>query len=142
MNEKPVLKPKPMRPRTVVGDIKGTILVADDSPTQQRLIRAPFETDGYGIVTASDGVEAVARVEEREDLALVVLDVVMPNMNGFQACKKIRQMRPDLPIILLTTKDQKSDEFWGLRQGADLYMTKPFDPQELLANALSLMKRA
>ena len=139
MNEKPVLRG--LRPRTVIGNVKGTVLVADDSPTQQRMMRAPFEADGYGIVTANDGVEAVARVEEREDLVLVVLDVVMPNMNGFQACKRIRAMRPDLPIIMLTTKDQKSDEFWGLRQGANLYMTKPFDPQELLANALTLINR-
>ena len=139
MNKRPVLRGAP--PKAVVGGQKGTILVADDSPTQQRLMRAPFEADGYGIVTANDGVQAVAKVEEREDLVLVVLDVVMPNMNGFQACKRIRQIRPDLPIILLTTKDQKSDEFWGLRQGANLYMTKPFDPQELLANALTLISR-
>lgn len=141
MNERPrpVLRGAP--PRVVVGGAKGTVLVADDSPTQQRLMRAPFEADGYGIVTANDGVEAVARVQEREDLILVVLDVVMPNMNGFQACKRIRALRPNLPIIMLTTKDQRSDEFYGLRQGANLYMTKPFDPQELLANALSLLSR-
>ena len=139
MNERPVLRGAP--PRTVIGNVKGTVLVADDSPTQQRLMRAPFEADGYGIVTANDGVEAVARVEEREDLIRVVLDVVMPNMNGFQACKRIRALRPNLPIIMLTTKDQRSDEFYGLRQGANLYMTKPFDPQELLANALSLLSR-
>lgn len=140
MNGKTVVR-QGVRPRAVLANAKGLVLVADDSPTQQRLIRAPFEADGYEIVTANDGVEAVARVEEREDLVLVVLDVVMPNMNGFQACKRIRKLRPNLPIILLTTKDQKSDEFYGLRQGADLYMTKPFDPQELLANALTLLSR-
>ena len=139
MNEKPVLRPA--RLKAVVGSEKGTILVADDSPTQQRLIRAPLEAAGYGVILANDGVEAVAKVEERDDLVLVVLDVVMPNMNGFQACKRIRALRPKLPIIMLTTKDQKSDEFWGLRQGANLYMTKPFDPQELLANALTLINR-
>ena len=117
---------------------KGKILVVDDSPTQMSLMRAPFEDNGFEVITAVDGEEALA-LAQSPDLKLVVMDVIMPKMNGFQACKKIKEARKDLPVILLTSKDQKSDEFWGRRQGADLYMTKPFDGQELYANALKLI---
>ena len=72
---------------------------------------------------------------------VMVMDVVMPNMNGFQACKKIKKVRQELPIILLSTKDKTSDAFWAKHQGADIYMTKPFDRQELLENAVKLMTR-
>lgn len=119
-----------------------TILVADDSPTQQKLIRAAFEGSGYQVIMVNDGSEALASVEQQGDqLDLVVLDVVMPNMNGFQACKKIKKVRQELPIILLSTKDKTSDAFWAKHQGADIYMTKPFDRQELLENAVKLMTR-
>ena len=119
-----------------------TILVADDSPTQQKLIRAAFEGSDYQVIMVNDGSEALASVEQQGDqLDLVVLDVVMPNMNGFQACKKIKKVRQELPIILLSTKDKTSDAFWAKHQGADIYMTKPFDRQELLENAVKLMTR-
>ncbi len=117
---------------------KGKILVVDDSPTQMSLMRAPFEENGYEVITATDGEDAVALVQ-KETLKLVVMDVIMPKMNGFQACKKIKEAKKDLPVILLTSKDQKSDEFWGKRQGADIYMTKPFDSQQLYENAIRLM---
>ena len=117
---------------------KGKILVVDDSPTQISLMRAPFEESGFEVITAVDGEEALALVQS-ENLKLVVMDVIMPKMNGFQACKKIKETKKDLPVILLTSKDQKSDEFWGKRQGADLYMTKPFDSKELFTNAIKLM---
>ncbi len=117
---------------------KGKILVVDDSPTQMNLMRAPFEENGFDVITAVDGEEALALVQSQE-LKLVVMDVIMPKMNGFQACKKIKDTKRDLPVILLTSKDQKSDEFWGKRQGADMYMTKPFDTKELFDNAIKLM---
>jgi Response regulators consisting of a CheY-like receiver domain and a winged-helix DNA-binding domain len=117
---------------------KGKILVVDDSPTQLNMIKAPFEENGFQVVTAVDGEEAVA-LAETEKPDLVVLDVIMPKLNGFQACRKIKNMRQDLPVILLTSKNQKSDEFWGKKQGADVYMTKPFDSAELFANATKLL---
>ncbi len=117
---------------------KGKILVVDDSPTQLNMMRAPFEEHGYQVITASDGEEALAMVES-ENPQLVVLDVIMPKLNGFQACRKIKTLRQDLPIILLTSKNQKSDEFWGKKQGADVYMTKPFDSEELFAAAVKLL---
>jgi twitching motility two-component system response regulator PilH len=117
---------------------KGKILVVDDSPTQLSMMRAPFEANGYQVITASDGEEALAMVES-ENPQLVVLDVIMPKLNGFQACRKMKTLRQDLPIILLTSKNQKSDEFWGKKQGADVYMTKPFDSEELFAAAVKLL---
>lgn len=117
---------------------KGKILVVDDSPTQLNLMRSPFEENGFQVVTASDGEEAITIVES-EDVLLVVLDVIMPKLNGFQACRKIKTMKKELPIILLTSKNQKSDEFWGKKQGADAYMTKPFDSKELFETAIRLL---
>ena len=117
---------------------KGKVLVVDDSPTQMSLMRAPFEDNGFDVITAVDGEEALA-LAQTQGLKLVVMDVIMPKMNGFQACKKIKEIRKDLPVILLTSKDQKSDEFWGKRQGADLYMTKPFEGKDLFENAIKLM---
>ncbi len=117
---------------------KGKVLVVDDSPTQISLMRAPFEDNGFDVITAVDGEEALA-LAQTQGLKLVVMDVIMPKMNGFQACKKIKEIRKDLPVILLTSKDQKSDEFWGKRQGADLYMTKPFEGKDLFENAIKLM---
>jgi twitching motility two-component system response regulator PilH len=117
---------------------KGKILVVDDSPTQLHLMRAPFEENGFQVITASDGEEAITIVES-EDVVLVVLDVIMPKLNGFQACRKIKTIKNDLPIILLTSKNQKSDEFWGKKQGADAYMTKPFESKELFETAIRLL---
>lgn len=117
---------------------KRKVLVVDDSPTQLHMMKAPFEENGFQVITATDGDEAVALVES-ENPDLVVLDVIMPNLNGFQACRKIKTMKPDLPVILLTSKNQKSDEFWGKKQGADVYMTKPFESSELFANATRLL---
>ena len=117
---------------------KAKILVVDDSPTQLSLMRAPFEQNGYQVITATDGDEAVAMVES-ENPQLVVLDVIMPKLNGFQACRKIKTLKQDLPVIILTSKNQKSDEFWGKKQGADVYMTKPFDSEELFATAIKLL---
>lgn len=117
---------------------KAKILVVDDSPTQLSLMRAPFEQNGYQVITATDGDEAVAMVES-ENPQLVVLDVIMPKLNGFQACRKIKTLKQDLPVIILTSKNQKSDEFWGKKQGADAYMTKPFDSEELFATAIKLL---
>jgi twitching motility two-component system response regulator PilH len=119
---------------------KAKILVVDDSPTDLKIMSEPFKSGGYELVTAADGEEALRKAEsERPDL--MVLDVVMPKMNGFQVCRKIKTT-PELKgikVILLTSKSQESDQFWGMKQGADAYMTKPFDGNELLAKAASLL---
>jgi twitching motility two-component system response regulator PilH len=119
---------------------KAKILIVDDSPTDLKIISEPFVSEGYDLITASDGEEALEKAEA-ERPALMVLDVVMPKLNGFQVCRKVKTS-PELSgikIIMLTSKNQESDEFWGMKQGADAYMTKPFDGSELLAKAVSLL---
>lgn len=110
------------------------ILVVDDSPTQLKMICNTLnERQQYEIHTAMDGEEALQKVININP-DLVVLDVVMPKMDGFQVCRKMKssQETNHIPIIMLTSKNQKVDEFWGKKQGADIYLTKPFDEHELL----------
>ena len=118
-----------------------TILVVDDSPTDLRLMTAPLENGTEcRIITAADGEEALEKaVRERPDL--IVLDVILPKKNGFQVCRQLKTSpdTQDIRILLLTSKSQDSDRFWGLKQGADEYMTKPFEDEELLANVAKLL---
>lgn len=119
---------------------KAKILIVDDSPTDLKIMCGPFMSNGYEVVTASDGEEALQKAEvERPDL--MVLDVIMPKMNGFQVCRKIKTTSElkGIKVVLLTSKSHEADEFWGMKQGADAYMTKPFDGDELLATAVGLL---
>ncbi|MCI5217716.1 MAG: response regulator [Candidatus Electrothrix sp. LOE2] len=116
------------------------LLIVDDSPTELKLITDVFNTSEYDVVTAGDG-EAGVEMAMAAKPDLIILDVVMPKMNGFQACRKIKSM-PELeniPVILLTSKNQKSDEFWGKKQGADVYLTKPFHTDEVLEAVTNLL---
>ncbi|MCP4747717.1 MAG: response regulator [Desulfobacteraceae bacterium] len=116
------------------------ILVVDDSPTDLKVITGALKDGGYDIITAQDGEEALERVSA-ETVHLVVLDVIMPKLNGFQVCRRIKSSRVHkrIKVIILTSKKQDSDIFWGKKQGADLYMTKPFEKEELLSNVASLI---
>jgi diguanylate cyclase (GGDEF)-like protein len=115
----------------MAGDL---ILVADDSPTVVAMISALLEDAGYRVTAAADGVGAVEKAfAERPDLAL--LDVAMPHMNGYQACRLLKSdpgLR-DTPVLLLTSKDQVADRFWGAQSGADRYLTKERSPEQILA---------
>jgi twitching motility two-component system response regulator PilH len=117
-----------------------TILVVDDSPTDRRLMCAPLQGRGYVVLTAADGEEALQQVS-RERPDLVVLDVVMPKKNGFQVCRQLKTSgaTKHIKVLLLTSKSQESDRFWGMKQGADAYMTKPFSDEELLSNIAALL---
>jgi twitching motility two-component system response regulator PilH len=119
---------------------KEKILVVDDSPTERRLIVSPLEGKGYLVVTASDGDEALSKARH-EQPDLIVLDVILPKKNGFQVCRQLRDS-PDtknIKILMLSSKTQDSDRFWGLKQGADAYLTKPFEDADLLANVGQLL---
>jgi twitching motility two-component system response regulator PilH len=108
------------------------ILVVEDSPTNLRLITDALRGDGYAIRTATDGEEAIEKaLAEKPDL--MVLDVILPKRNGFQVCRHLRNQAEtrELKILMLTSKNQESDRFWGLRQGADEYMTKPYEMDDL-----------
>lgn len=119
---------------------RGKILVVDDSPTDLALMVAPLRREGYDVVEATDGEEALRKVrEERPDC--VVLDVVMPRKNGFQVCRTLKNGEDSqhIPVILLTSKSERTDELWGKRQGADIYLTKPFDAAALLSHIRQLL---
>ena len=111
-----------------------TVLIVDDSPTEVHVLKKMLETGGYSTLTANDGDEGidVAR-SHRPDV--VLMDVVMPGLNGFQATRMLARDpdTADIPVIIVSTKDQETDRTWGLRQGAKHYLVKPVTEQELLA---------
>lgn len=109
------------------------ILIVDDSPTARELIIATLKNRGLQILTASNGEEALNKAHT-ESPDLILLDVVMPGQNGFQVCRQLKtdNLTKDITVILVTSKNQKSDRFWGLKQGADDYLIKPFEKSELL----------
>ncbi len=113
----------------------GSILVVEDSPTERQLIGKMLQDNGYRVFLAADGDEALALVE-RERPALLLLDVVLPGTNGFQICRQLKSSpkTKDIRIVLVTSKNQESDRFWGMKQGADEYLPKPFKTEELLAS--------
>lgn len=110
------------------------ILIVDDSPSQLMSIRRIVEKLGHDALTAEDGAAGV-EAAKRELPDLVLMDVVMPNLNGFQATRSISRepTTRHIPVILVTTKDQDTDRVWGMRQGAKAYITKPFSESELAA---------
>ena len=110
-----------------------TVLIADDSPTQLAVLQRPLEERGIQVLTAGSGDEAYAIAEAcRPDL--IFMDVIMPAMNGFQATRRISRSRntAHIPIVIVTSKGQKSDKIWGLRQGAVAYLIKPVEATELI----------
>ena len=108
------------------------ILIVDDSPSQLMGIRRIVEKLGHDALTAEDGAAGV-EAAKREHPDLILMDVVMPNLNGFQATRSITRepTTKHIPVILVTTKDQDTDRVWGMRQGAKAYITKPFSESEL-----------
>lgn len=116
------------------------VLVVDDSWTDLSIIAAPLYENGFNVITAMDGDEAIEKARlERPNC--IVLDVVMPKQNGFQVCRRLRGMEEcrGIPIILLSGKNTPQDRHWGMQQGADIYMTKPFSRDELVASVRSLI---
>ena len=104
------------------------ILIAEDSATAAAVLKKALAPMGHTIVVANDGEEAERRITlERPDL--VILDIIMPKVNGFQLCRSIRNnpALADLKVIMVTSMDRESDRYWGLKQGADEYLTKPVD---------------
>ena len=108
------------------------ILIVDDSPSQLMGIRRIVESLGHEALTAEDGAAGV-EAARRELPDLILMDVVMPNLNGFQATRSITRdpSTRHIPVILVTTKDQETDRVWGMRQGARAYITKPFNEAQL-----------
>ena len=114
------------------------ILIVDDSPSQLMGIRRIVEKLGHEALTAEDGAAGV-EAAKRHLPDLILMDVVMPNLNGFQATRSLSRdpATSHIPVILVTTKDQETDRVWGMRQGAQGYLTKPFSEAELTEAILS-----
>lgn len=108
------------------------VLVADDSVTQVALLQSAVSEAGHVSVVATNGDEAM-RLAASEKPALILLDVVMPNTDGFQVCRRLRKLpeTANTPIVLVTSKGQETDKFWGIRQGANEYVVKPFETKAL-----------
>ena len=117
------------------------ILIADDSPTVIEMVKFILEKEGYSVIVASDGVEAINKVyKEKPDL--VLLDVLMPKMNGYQVCRLLKEdtNTAHIPVIMLAASEQKSDEFWGLTTGADEFFTKDFTTTQLAGTIGKILK--
>ena len=117
-----------------------TILLVDDEESVQKLLTYPLERDGYRVVQARDGDEALARFDA-EKVDLVVLDVLLPKLDGLEVCKRLRA-RSTVPIVMLTARDDEFDKVVGLELGADDYITKPFSIREFRSRIRALLRRA
>src|SRR5450755_1459603 len=118
---------------------KTTILTADDDPQLLRLVARNLQLEGYDVITASDGKQALEQIETRIP-DLVLLDVMMPKMDGFTVCHRVREFS-SVPIIIVTARGQDQDKVRGLDLGADDYLTKPFSVEELLARVRAVLRR-
>ena len=118
---------------------KRLVMVVDDEPAIVRLVRAKLQADGYAVITASRGEEALDLLEDdRPDL--VVLDLMMPGMDGFETLRRIREIG-QIPVMMLTARAGDADKVRGLQGGADDYLTKPFNPDELSARVAAILRR-
>jgi two-component system response regulator MprA len=121
--------------------VTGRVLVADDDRAIRESLARALELEGYEVTTASDGAAALALIREREP-DVIVLDLMMPNVDGLTACRVLRSEHDRTPILMLTARTETSDRVAGLDAGADDYLPKPFDLDELLARLRALLRRA
>ncbi|WP_066627057.1 response regulator transcription factor [Clostridium magnum] len=119
--------------------MKETILIVDDEKEIRDLIGIYLENEGFRVIKACNGLDAL-KVLETEEVHLIILDIMMPKMDGMKACLKIRESR-NMPIIMLSAKSEDMDKILGLTTGADDYLTKPFNPLELIARIKSQIRR-
>ena len=121
-----------------MNDLK--ILVVDDESRMRKLVGDFLSKKGYQVIEAADGEEAIEKFYMTKDIALVVLDVMMPKMDGWQVCRELRR-ESKVPIVMLTAKSEESDELLGFELGVDEYISKPFSPKILVARVDSLLRR-
>jgi DNA-binding response OmpR family regulator len=117
-----------------------TVLVVEDEASIASFVALYLKNAGYDVATVANGAEALAAVE-RDHPSLIVLDLMLPDIDGIEICRRVRQ-KSDIPILMLTARDEDVDKIIGLEVGADDYMTKPFNPRELVARVKSILRRA
>jgi two-component system response regulator MprA len=120
--------------------VSAQILIVDDDPPVRRMLARTIEAEGYRVAEAGDGALALVTIAERAP-DLVVLDVAMPGLDGFEVCRRIRAKGLAIPVLLVTARDDVADRVTGLDAGADDYLIKPFDSDELLARIRALLRR-
>ncbi len=116
------------------------IFIADDESGFVSTLKSRLEFEGFEVTTAPDGKATLERIPD-EAPDLILLDIMMPEMNGYQVCRELKE-DPDtssIPVLMLTAKSQESDKFWGMEAGADAYVTKPFDMDELIKEVRALL---
>ncbi len=118
-----------------------TILVVDDEANIRDLARLYLEKDGYKVVTAVDGQQALDIIQQAPP-TLMVLDLMLPGIDGWEVCRRVRASSSSLPILMLTARNDDIDKIVGLEMGADDYLTKPFNPRELVARVRAILRRA
>lgn len=116
------------------------ILVVDDEKLIRDVIKEYLELDGFSVIEATSGVEAINAVNSEEEINLIVMDIMMPNMDGYTAYKEIKKIK-DIPCIMLSARTEEFDKLAGFQIGIDDYITKPFSPKELVARIKAVMKR-
>ena len=116
------------------------ILVVDDESRMRKLVKDFLEREGFQVIEAGDGQEAIELFYENKDIALIILDVMMPRMDGWQTCREIRK-DSKVPIIMLTARSDERDELQGFELGVDEYISKPFSPKILVARVNAILRR-
>jgi DNA-binding response OmpR family regulator len=120
---------------------RSTVLLVDDEESVQKLLTYPLEREGYTVVQARDGEEALERYRETQ-VDLVILDLMRPRLDGLAVCRRLREERSAVPIIMLTARGDEGDKVLGLELGADDYITKPFSIREFMSRVRALLRRA
>lgn len=116
------------------------ILVVDDEDLIRDVIKEYLENENYEYLEAKNGLEAIDKIKFNKDIDLIIMDIMMPKLDGFSACKEIKQIK-DIPIIVLSARSEEFDKLMGFDLGIDDYLTKPFSPKELIARIKAIMKR-
>ena len=119
---------------------KVKILVVDDESRMRKLVKDFLSREGYTVLEAADGVEAMDIFYEDKEIAMVILDVMMPKMDGWQVCREIRESSK-VPVIMLTARSEERDELQGFELGVDEYISKPFSPKILVARVNAILRR-
>jgi twitching motility two-component system response regulator PilH len=120
-----------------------TVLVVEDSVTQREMIEDLLKGSGLIVKTAGDGVEALEQMQGNCP-DIVVMDIVMPRMNGYELCRRIKTdpKTERIPVVMCSSKGEEFDRYWGMKQGADAYIAKPFQPQELVGTVKQLLRKS
>ena len=121
---------------------RAKILVVDDESRMRKLVKDFLTREGYTVLEAGDGMEAMDLFYEDKEIALIILDVMMPKLDGIQVLERLRQEGVKTPIMMLTAKGEKNDRITGFNAGADDYLPKPFDPDELLSRVRAILRRS